>query len=75
MDYEIMKANATRKLNELVAIFKAMELDRAAQSQVIETGDLGTVRDVLQKRYILAQMVICAMCAKLMEAAIAMLDA
>ena len=70
-----MKANATRKLNELVGIFKRMEQDRAAASQVIETGDLGTVRDMLQKRYILAQMVICAMCAKLMEAAIAMLDA
>ena len=75
MDYEIMKDTATRKLVELKSLFMRMEVDRAAQAQIVETGDLGTVRDALQKRYILAQMVICAMCAKLMEAAIAMLDA
>jgi len=74
MEYEIMKDTASRKLNELEALFKRMEVDRAAASQVIETGDLGTVRDMLQKRYVLAQMVICAMCAKLMEAARALLD-
>jgi len=74
MDYLEKKDTANRKLTELEAIFNDMEVERAAAADVVVTGKFATDRDALTKRYILAQMVICGMCAKLMGAAKQCLD-
>jgi len=69
MDYETMKDSAKRKLVDLTLLFERMESERAADALLYPTGELATQSDEMRRKYSLAQMTICGMCGKLMEAA------
>lgn len=68
MDYEDLKDRARRRSVELILIFEEMEAERAAEASLVKTGDMATGADDLRKSYILAQMTICGMAAKLITA-------
>jgi len=68
MDYDDLKDRARRRCVELILIFEEMEAERAAEASLVKTGQMATGADDLRKSYVLAQMSICGMSAKLVTA-------